>query len=416
MICLQTVESIQRARARVLGYNAATVDGTTTAAGGGATEGAGAAARPTAKSAGAGGADESAARAAITSSGSAPGASTGPGEPALSASLALGQPEDYYLEISGPFLSTVTTSGPGLPALATQSTGSSRSSGSWPAGAAPGAASAPTMSRVGSGLTGSATTDNFFSANNPYAGSSSVHWGPDGLPDLSPEPYSTDWLRGQVLHVAVKRHASRSGPGAGAGVLVGVADIALADAFECVARELPCPGPGAGPEALPQLTLGYVLEHPVLARVFAAYVQSKVSAESLDFYRAQLAFQELCAAGVAVATSEIRLAAAYAIAEMFLWPTAPRMINVQGSLISRVKTALSKAESALNSSGQSAGSMGSGGRMGRPSVMPLGMARLPSARSLALGGISAAARQPQRQPARAQVPHDLNHNLLLVHD
>jgi Regulator of G protein signaling domain len=137
------------------------------------------------------------------------------------------------------------------------------------------------------------------------------------------------WLAGQVLRIALRRKG---------GALIGHGDLPLRDAFYCCIAELPI--------SQDFLTLPAVLEHPVLARAFAAYTASMLSSESLDFYRAHLAYQELCAAGPHIATAEVRIAAAHTIAETFIWPSAHRMVSVSGTVIGKLRTALTKANEA----------------------------------------------------------------------
>lgn len=229
--------------------------------------------------------------------------------------LPSGKAEDYYVEISAPFLeSSVETYFGTQPSMhATGAAGTSSSVGMTgvpPPLVSQGSFSAPAAVRIGS---------------------VSAEWAADAIPDMSPLLPDARWLQHQALHFAVRRKG---------GMLVGQAEVCLRDAYACMQREIPL-----APDAL---SLSSIFSHPILSKAFAVYLAAQRSDESLHFYRAYVAYQELTAVGGVLAPAEVRFAAASVIAETFLWPSAARMVNVPGAVIGNLKAAFSRAETTLS--------------------------------------------------------------------
>lgn len=259
----------------------------------------------------------------------APSGGEGASIDALSATLSSFKPEDYFLELCAPFLEDSVSTAPGMP-VSMLPHGARRFTEAGSSGSAGSASSSLSAAASGStalaALAAAADSAGSASGTNSMIGSVSAHWGPDGIPDMIANLPEPRWLQDQCIIATLRRKG---------GAMVGQAEISLKDAYLCMERELPLGVQG--------LTLNAVLEHPVLSSMFAHYTVSKLASESLDCYRAHLAYQELCAAGPFIAGAEVRLAAAHTIAETFIWSSAPRMVHVSGPVTARLKAALNKA-------------------------------------------------------------------------
>lgn len=238
------------------------------------------------------------------------------------------KPEDYYLEISAPFLEDNSVSGFGANALTRPMSRLMRIgtavAGAQLAAAVEGSAALTALAVASEASAGTASQ----AAQN--LGSVSAQWGPEALSEMVSQLSEPHWLQSAALHVVLKRKG---------GIFVGEADVPLQDAYYCMMQELPL--------ASNALTLQAVLEQPTIARMFSAYMSVQLSSESLDFYRATVAFQELCSAGEIGAPPEVRLAAGHVIFDTFVSTTGDRMINIPGTIMPKLRDGLAAADAAL---------------------------------------------------------------------